>query len=129
MARKGWDSLSPGYRMRMEKAGLTRADYESGQSIKKARGHEKTPERPRQYSATKFPLYDQERARLEKELEKKKKDLWGDNRKWNPTRSEKHIREKPAPLRLIRWALQASEQELIDAIREDYETYSFLGYG
>lgn len=45
-ARRSWDSLSPAYRRRLERSGLTRAGYESGASLTGARGHGTTPERP-----------------------------------------------------------------------------------
>lgn len=37
--RKGWDSLSPSYRRRLQKNGITRNDYNAGAKIQKARGH------------------------------------------------------------------------------------------
>jgi hypothetical protein len=52
--RKGWDELvndngeSTAYRRRLERAGITRAAYENGASLKSARGHKHTPERPQQ---------------------------------------------------------------------------------
>lgn len=42
--RKGWSSLSPGYRARLTKAGITESQYTSGVSLSKARGHGATPE-------------------------------------------------------------------------------------
>lgn len=47
MARKGWSNLSESYRTRLGKAGISQRDYEQGRSIRAARGHAKTPERPR----------------------------------------------------------------------------------
>lgn len=46
--RKTWETLSPTYRRRLEKAGYTRKDYLAGKSRAAARGHSKTPERPSQ---------------------------------------------------------------------------------
>lgn len=46
--RKGWDQLSPDYRKRLGRAGVSQRDYEVGNPIKAARGHARTPERPRQ---------------------------------------------------------------------------------
>jgi hypothetical protein len=46
--RKGWKDLSPNYRSRLERGGLTAELYRRGASLIKARGHEKTPERPEQ---------------------------------------------------------------------------------
>jgi hypothetical protein len=39
MARKGWDTLSDGYRRRLERGGVSRTAYESGSTLAKARGH------------------------------------------------------------------------------------------
>ena len=38
MARKGWDSLSPTYRQRLERGDITRSAYERGTPLHKARG-------------------------------------------------------------------------------------------
>lgn len=38
MARKGWDALSPAYRRRLERGGITRSSYEGGANLQKARG-------------------------------------------------------------------------------------------
>jgi hypothetical protein len=43
-SRKGWSELSPGYRTRLSKAGITKRQYDSGASLAKARGHAETPE-------------------------------------------------------------------------------------
>lgn len=40
--RKGWDDLSVAYRRRLERGGITRAGYETGEKLGAARGH-KTP--------------------------------------------------------------------------------------
>jgi hypothetical protein len=48
MARKAWDALSSSYRRRLERSGIDRAAYDRGESLKAARGHARTPERPRQ---------------------------------------------------------------------------------
>jgi hypothetical protein len=44
MARRGWDELSPSYKRRLQRGGVGRRAYESGRSLKKARGHSGTPE-------------------------------------------------------------------------------------
>jgi len=44
--RRSWDSLTPAYRRRLERSGITRAGYESGAPLTGARGHGTTPERP-----------------------------------------------------------------------------------
>lgn len=129
MARKGWEQLSPGYRARIEKAGLTRKDYEQGAPIKAARGHGQTPESPKNVDPKQFPKYAAERAKLTKQVEQKKAQMFGGSKRWNSKKSAKHSRDKPPSMALLRWALTASEQEILDAIREDPEAYYFLGYG
>jgi len=39
MARKNWDDLTPAYRGRLERRGITRSAYNSGASLQQARGH------------------------------------------------------------------------------------------
>ena len=129
MARKGWDALSPGYRARIEKSGMTRGEYEAGQSLQKARGHEKTPERPAGYDTKKYPQYAAERAKLTREVERKKEQMFGQSPRWNAEKSRKHMADKPPSLAKMRWVLDADEQDILDAVREDYEAFSWFGYG
>ena len=42
--RKGWESLSPGYRKRLESKGITKSLYGRGHNLSSARGHAATPE-------------------------------------------------------------------------------------
>ena len=46
MARKAWQKLSPAYRKRLERGGISRTAYENGASLSRARGHRATPEHP-----------------------------------------------------------------------------------
>lgn len=135
MTRKGWERLKPDYRARLERNGISRSDYENGASLKKGRGHEKTPESPKNYNKEIFVDYARERDRLSRELAERKHELFGGTPadaihgpRWNPERSAENIEKYAPPLRLLRWALTAEPEELIDAIREDPETYAFLGY-
>lgn len=43
-ARRPWDSLSPAYRARLSRGGITKSSYQSGASLAAARGHAQTPE-------------------------------------------------------------------------------------
>ena len=43
---RNWDALAEPTRRRYQRAGVTRAGYESGQSLTAARGHKRTPEHP-----------------------------------------------------------------------------------
>ena len=126
--RKGWEALKPDYRERFIRKGITKEQYESGAPIKAARGHSKTPERPTAYDPKKFPQYAAERTRLTQELIRKKERLFGDRPKFNGKRSSEIFAKKPPTLAKLRWAVAADEGELIDAIRDDYETFYFIGY-
>lgn len=62
MSRRGWDNLSAQYRARLQRSGTTRRQYESGASLRKARGHAQTPEHPGQgVSRPEFQPYYQQR--------------------------------------------------------------------
>lgn len=130
MARKGWDSLSEAYRKRLIKGGISRAEYEAGASIKKARGHADTPERPVGYQPSKYPKYADRRQGLERRLQQRKEELFGSRPKWKVEKSLANIRSHPATMAQLRWALAAEEDELWDAIRDihDHPENAFLGY-
>jgi hypothetical protein len=128
MARKGWQSLSAEYKARLEKGGVSRSDYEGGQSIQKARGHGATPENPRQYDPQKYQKYHTTRTQLESQLEVRKRQLYGNSARWDATASARNIRNYAPSLAQIRWAMSADDDELLDAIRESPGDYAWLGY-
>jgi hypothetical protein len=66
VARRGsWESLSPSYRERLSRNGISKAAYESGAPVTAARGHAKTPERPERArkNPQRYPEYIQKRAK------------------------------------------------------------------
>ena len=127
MARKGWDGLSPAYKQWLERAGLTRADYESGESIRKARGHAETPERPK--DSAKFPKYHAERLKLNRSIAVQKQNIFGTSPKWNPGRALAAMNKKTPPMVKLRyWATINNREDWLDAISEDPAAADFLGY-
>ena len=129
MARKGWDSLSDGYRARLQKGGISRSAYERGESLAKARGHERTPERPSQPKLKeRYPNYFNERQKLINDVVAKKQEYFGTSPKWNPKKARANLSKYPPPMALLRWALDATYEEWIDAIHNDPEQYAWLGY-
>lgn len=42
--RRAWESLSPAYRARLSRNGISKRDYERGRNLSAARGHYATPE-------------------------------------------------------------------------------------
>ena len=64
--RKGWASLSPAYRERLARNGITEARYERGHKLDVARGHAETPEhgiREAQRNPVKYRKYLQKKAK------------------------------------------------------------------
>jgi hypothetical protein len=100
MARLGWDAISPAYRGRLTKAGITRADYERGASLTSARGHAKTPERPERAKSKpeRYKEYLAKRARLEKKVKAKKQQMFGSSRKFSKKRSDDAVANAPMAL-------------------------------
>ena len=128
MARKGWESLSSGYRKRLEKGGISKSGYERGESLAKARGHAKTPESPRAYNPKQYPTYHNERQQLIRQVNQKKQDFFGASPKWNPKKAKANLSKYAPPMALLRWAMDADYEEWLDAILSEPETYAFLGY-
>jgi hypothetical protein len=126
MARKGWDSLSPNYRARLEKNGISKRAYDRGESIQSARGHENTPERPKQGAA--FPIYQAERERLTRRIIDHKQFWFGTSPKYNPTRSARKFREQPPAMAQIRRWANYDREEWLDEIRENPAAAEYLGY-
>lgn len=80
MARN-WDALGASSRARYERAGIGRSAYESGASLKAARGHGQTPERPAE--ALRRPERFERYLSIRREILDLKKELYGPNAKAN----------------------------------------------
>lgn len=136
--RKGWESLSPNYRKRLERGGISAKDYAAGKSLSKARGHAATPEHPTQkIDKAKYPTYYARRQQLMRDFIAKKDELWGayqaelrrnGSARFNPKRSADNVRMGKMSNQQLEWALQADEGELIDALSSDSENFAFIGY-
>ena len=128
MARKGWTTLSAQYRQRLEKAGISRSDYEQGRSLSKARGHERTPEHPAQVNPQKHATYLQDRQNLIRRLEAKKQRMFGSSPRWDATKSRKNVRNPKVSNQNLKKALAMTDEELLDALRTTPATFFFAGY-
>lgn len=136
--RKGWENLSPAYRKRLERGGISAADYASGKSLSKARGHSKTPEHPTdKIDRKRFRDYYDKRQQLMRDFIEKKDRLWGQyqnvlrkngSTRYNPKRSADNVRDGKMSNQQLQWALEADEDELIDALSADPENFAFIGY-
>jgi hypothetical protein len=95
--RRNWDALSAGYRKRLQSAGITRRQYESGASLEKARGHAETPERPEraEKNPTKYAKYVAKKQKIIDGIQEFKEAKWGHRPKWNKKRSEMAVKKDP----------------------------------
>ena len=133
--RKPWESLSEAYRERLQKAGITAQEHAQGASIRAARGHENTPEHPREgiQKPEKFKDWFDQREALVQRVAARKRRLFGNSRKFNAERSRKLVREgaegkHPPSIAQLQWAVNASDDELLSALEsQDYDD-SFLFY-
>lgn len=122
----------------MEKGGITQADYTAGRSLSKARGHSQTPEHPTdKIDKTKYPAYYTKRQQLIRDFQRRKAQLWGHledeqrslgRPRFDRKRSFDNVRDGKMSNQLLQWAMDADEADLIDALRDDSETFAFIGY-
>lgn len=96
MARvRNWDALSLAYRNRLLNGGITRAQYEAGASLKRARGHENTPEHPERAPGEEYRKYRDRRNKLVDQVQELKRQEFGNRVKWNDSRSRKYVAVDP----------------------------------
>lgn len=133
--RKPWASLSASYRERLARKGITETEHGQGASLKAARGHSRTPEHPTEAikKPDQFPDYMRERSRLIARVVSMKHRLWGIEHKFDDRRARRAVNggfdgKHPPSLDRLRWALEADESELLDAMSSGDEDYSFLWY-
>jgi hypothetical protein len=78
--KRQWSQLSANYQRRLRAAGVSKEQYESGVSLKKARGHENTPENS-----------SHRRRILANKMFEKKKRVFGDRISWNEQEAKRII--------------------------------------
>ena len=131
MVGRNWGSLSPSYRQRLERGGINRADYESGATLSRARGHATTPERPQEAAKDeeRYREYLGRRADAVRLIQRAKESMFGTSDKWDASKSLKYINkhldgtERGAAQikRAAAIAAQVAEGEIdLDTVREDY---------
>lgn len=93
MARN-WQNLSPAYRKRLSNAGITQAQYESGVSLSKARGHSETPEHPSdiQKHPGKYRKYENSRNALTRKVIERKKHVFGGEERFHEMHSRDYVK-------------------------------------
>lgn len=131
MAARNWDALSPAYRHRLEKAGITKGAYQRGASLTAARGHKETPERPERAISNpeRYKEYLSRRRRLETRVISKKEKMFGNAKKYSRKRSAANVRN--APMHLLKKFIEDPEPfEDMDlyAWEEDGDEENILWY-
>jgi len=122
MARKrDWNALSKSYQSRLSRKGITRQAYESGVSLKAARGHAHTPEHPEEITESKnhskYKLYIQKLKKLQEEVIARKEEIWGNRHKYNNPRARENVLRGVKPnfskpgIRSLQKMLKASDQD------------------
>jgi len=132
--RKPWASLSVSYRERLARKGITPQAHKAGETLSEARGHARTPEHPSEgiKDAARFRDWFATHRQLARRVAQRKAHIWGDSHKFRRYASsqlaEKGINGKPPSNALLRWALEASSEELELAAESGDEDYAFLWY-
>lgn len=144
----GWDALSPTYRTRLQRGGITRAGYLRGDSLKTARGKGKGPEHPKDAirNPRKYPSYrpqknpaglepakqgekkSADRRELEKQFVQNVQRQMGDRIKWS-TASDVAIQESATRVTYTQLiaGINANEQDLEDWGTPQNESESVMG--
>lgn len=122
---RNWNALSDSYRQRLERAGVSRREYERGVSLSSARGHATTPERPSQASPERHSDYFNRRERLINSIQSMKRELYGTKEAFNSKRSREAIDKNPKTgrSRSIK-ELERAERKIAAMVDgEDYEEF------
>lgn len=134
-----WSSLSAAYRARLTRAGISPRDYEAGASLKAARGHSQTPEKPSEYAKHpgKFRKYAERRKPLTQEVGAKKERIFRNRIKYDGPNSWQYVtkgnsKEKILPPTLAQLALVAAmtdeEFEDFQYEKKEDDDWRFLWY-
>lgn len=121
--RRVWSSLSSDYQTRLTRKGITREAYESGVSLKSARGHSHTPEHPEDAvkKPSNYALYRQRAASLQQQVIARKQALWDTRFKYNDIRAKENVmRRQPSDdgiqgvpgIRILKAILASTDDEL-----------------
>ena len=91
--RRVWSALSSDYRTRLMRSGITRETYEAGTSLKKARGHSETPERPADAirQPSRYQKYRLKMKGLQQQVLDRKAALYGDRFKYHDERARRYV--------------------------------------
>lgn len=140
MARKSWSSLSPAYRTRLQKAGITQSVYETGASLSAARGHAHTPERPERAATNpqRYTRYLSNRNRLVQMVVDRKRRLFGHTERYNPAHAYSYVKDgvpnlpgyeqKPPGIAELQKALKMTDDEILTAARSQAPEKSYWWY-
>jgi len=117
--RRDWSALSADYRSRLERKGITRTQYESGVSLKAARGHKYTPEHPEEAikNPQKYKRYRASAKSLQQQVTERKERVFGGVHKWHEGRSREYVYSggdgiRPPGVDIMRQFLKMTDAEI-----------------
>jgi hypothetical protein len=135
--RRAWSSLSNGYRARLLRSGISQEDYERGASLKAARGHAHTPEKPAEYAKhpSRFQAYAQKRRSYTERIVEMKRLIYSERLRYNEGRSVQYVRRGggdvlPPTVEQLRFLSNMTLEEFEDFAYEHKEDddWRFLWY-
>lgn len=133
-SRKSWDDLSPKYRARLERGGITRSTFATADKSA-ARGHKATPEHPQEaiLKPHKYERYVQDRSDEMRQVIARKERIWGHRPKYKRGRSARAVTEpnpvtkKLPTIQAMRAFLRMSDDDIAELDWRDDEWW-FLFY-
>lgn len=122
--RRDWNSLSKAYQSRLLRSGITRKAYEGGASLKAARGHATTPEKPEDAvnNPSRYTRYRAEAKTLRQSVWERKKQLFDNTLYWNEGRARKWVMApengRQPGIRIMKQFMAMTDQEIYDKVAE-----------
>ena len=137
MAQKAWKDLSPEYKARLKRHGITarnRNTKASKAKISAIRGHAATPERPERAvkNPQRYSTYLQNVTSIQNQVIAKKNAIWGSTFKYRNKRADRNVHtnprtNRPPELALMKKFLALNMDDIADIDWRD-DDWAFLFY-
>lgn len=130
---RNWNALSTSYQQRLERAGVSRREYEQGVSVQSARGHANTPERPSAARPERHGEYLERQAyreRLIDRIQAGKREYFAGKDNFNDKNSRKAIdRNTETGRKRSVKELERAERKLNAMLDGSYDEEDYLDEG
>lgn len=128
--RRDWNALSNAYRSRLLRSGITKQAYEGGASLSAARGHQATPEHPKDVigNASRYRRYNAELASLQQQVWERKQEMFDNTIWWKEGQARKWLDgQKPGKvpgLRIMKRFMAMSDAEIYQKASDAGKDYT-----